>query len=148
VTTIAEIADVVDRSATDPAFRQQLLSAPAAALQAAGVDVPAGSEVRVLENTDGVRHLVLPRRPPGFEDDEAARSGSAAGAATSPAETLYAHARLVVDSWSDGALRARLLSDPAAVLAERGITVPGVALRAVDAADGVLYLALPPAASR
>jgi hypothetical protein len=147
VTTIAQLAEVVDRSATDPAFRQQLLSTPGATLQAVGVDVPLGSEVRVVENTDGLRHLILPKRPPGFQDDEATPSSSATGAA-SAAETLYAHARLVIDSWSDGGLRARLLGDPAAVLAERGITIPGVELRAIEPTDGVLYLALPPATSR
>jgi len=145
MTTIAQVAAVVDRASNDPAFRQRLLSAPAATLQGAGIDVPEGSEVRVLENTDGLRHFVLPGRPYGFVDDEPTRPGSA----ISMADTLYAHARLAIDTWSDGGLKARLLKDPSAVLAEHGITVPSATqLRVVEATDRVLYLTLPPAASR
>ena len=145
MTTIADVAQVVNRAAADPAFRQRLLSAPAATLLEAGIDVPAGTEVRVLENTDRLRHMVLPEKPEGFVDDEA---GTTPGAPTSDVETLHAHARLVIDSWSDAGLKARLLSDPAAVLAERGIALPdGVGLRVVEASDGTLYLVLPPSSS-
>jgi hypothetical protein len=149
VTTISQVAEVVDRAATDPAFRQELLSAPAATLRAAGIAIPEGSEVRVVENTAGLRHLVLPGKPEGFEHEEAPPSGSAPGAAASTAEKLHEHARLVVDTWSDGDLRARLLNDPRAVLAERGIAPPdAVELRVVETTDRVVYLALPPAVSR
>ena len=146
MTAIAEVAGIVDRAAADAAFRQELLRAPVATLQGEGIDVPAGSEVRVLENTAGLRHLVLPARPDGFEDDEP--PGAASGGARSPAEALHAHARLVIDSWSDGDLRARLLADPASVMAERGIALPGdvAELRVVEPDDRILYLVIPPAA--
>ena len=148
MTTISQVADVVDRATTDPAFRRRLLDEPADTLRTAGVEVDEGSEVRVVENTDRLRHLVLPGKPDGFEDDEPG-SRVTAGTTDSAAERLYAHARLVIDTWSDGELRARLLSDPAAVLAERGITVePGTELRVVEATDRIHYLVLPPAASR
>ncbi len=143
MTTISQVAEVVDRAASDPAFRQRLLSAPAVTLQDAGIDVPEGSEVRVLENSDRLRHMILPQKPEGFEDDEA---GSTPSAPATDAEKLHAHARLVIDSWSDAGLRARLLGDPATVLAERGITLPaGTEVRVVEAGDRVLYLTLPPA---
>ena len=146
MTTISDVAEVVDRAATDPAFRQRLLSAPAATLQEAGIDVPAGSEVQVLENTDRLRHFVLPGKPEGFEDDEA---GSMPGAPTSDAEKLHAQARLVIDTWSDADLKARLLGDPVTVMAERGITLPaGTELRVVEASDRILYLVLPPLSGR
>ena len=148
MTTISQVAGIVDRAATDPAFRQRLLSAPAAALQEAGIDVPEGSEVRVVENTEGLRHVVLPAKPDGFEDDEPGARASA-GPDASAAEKLYAHARLVIDSWDDAGLKARLMSDPAAVMAERGIAVePGTELRVVEATDRIHYLVLPPAANR
>ncbi len=149
MTTIAQVAEVVDRAVTDPAFRQQLLSAPAATLRSAGIEVPAGLEVRVVENTHGLSYLVLPTRPEGFSGDELKQPGPPSGAASSTAEKLHAHARLVVDTWSDGNLKARLLKDPAAVLAERGIPMPAATeLRVVEASDRVVYLTLPPAVSR
>lgn len=146
MTTIAQVAEVVDRASFDPAFRRQLLGAPAATLQGAGIEVPDGLEVRVVENTDRVRHIVLPRQPEGvsFDEDAATPAGG-----DSTEEKVHAHAHLVVDTWKDADLRARFLENPAAVLAERGVTVPDAAeLRVLQADDRVVYLTLPPLASR
>jgi len=58
------------------------------------------------------------------------------------------YGQLVARAWGDAAFKARLLAEPAAVLAEHGIPVPpGVEVRAVENTDRVLYLALPPAPS-
>jgi hypothetical protein len=149
VTSIAQVAEVVGRAVTQPAFRQQLLSAPAATLRSAGIEVPATLEVRVIENTHSMRYLVLPSRPEGLSGIEPGQPSPPSGAASSTAEKLSAHARLVVDTWSDAKLKARLLKDPAAVLAERGISMPpATELRVVEATDSLVYLALPPATSR
>jgi len=149
VTTIAQVAEVVGRAVTDLAFRKQVLSAPAATLRSAGIEVPATLEVRVIENTQHLRYLVLPSKPEGFSGIEPGQPSPPSGAATSMEEKLSSHARLVVDTWSDAQLKARLLKDPAAVLAERGIAMPpATELRVVEATDSIVYLALPPAASR
>jgi hypothetical protein len=47
----------------DPAFRQRLLADPAAVLKENGVPVPPGVQVQVVENTDKLVHLILPRPP-------------------------------------------------------------------------------------
>lgn len=149
MTTIAQVADVVDRATFDPAFRAQLLSAPARTLQDAGIPVPEGLEVRVVENTAEVKHLVVPRKPEGFSEDGPGRDASTSAATDSVAGRMDAHARLVVDTWSDAGLRTRLLANPAAVLAERGVTVPGpAALRVLEPDGGVVYLTIPPLADR
>ena len=54
---------LVARVWSDPAFKAQLLTDPTATLVAAGVPVPPGMAVRVVENTHDVRHFVLPARP-------------------------------------------------------------------------------------
>ena len=51
---------LVQRAVKDPALRRQLLAAPRQVLVEAGVELPEGLEVEVLENTDTVVHLVLP----------------------------------------------------------------------------------------
>ena len=51
---------LVQRAVDDPAQRRQLLAAPRQVLVEAGVELPEGLEVEVLENTDTVVHLVLP----------------------------------------------------------------------------------------
>lgn len=141
-TTIEQVARVADRAASDSAFRQRLLSDPAATLRSEGVDVGEGTTVRVLENTGTLRHLVLRPRPAGASDADLAALPAGGG----EAQPLAAHARLLADTWVDAGLRARVLGDPAAVLAERGIAVPaGVTVRAVDAASEEVYLVLAPA---
>lgn len=145
MTTIEEVARVVDRAVTDPGFRQRLTSAPADTLRGERIDVPAGMEVRILENTETLRHFILRPRPAELSDADLAAIPAGSGGETEP---LAAHARLVADSWRDAGLRGRLIADPAAVMAERGIPVPaGVGIRVVDASDGALYLPIPPASA-
>ena len=57
---IAAYAKVVKQAWSDPAFKARLMENPQASLAAAGVPVPAGVTVKVLEDTDEVVHLVLP----------------------------------------------------------------------------------------
>jgi len=50
----------------------------------------------------------------------------------------------VADAWADEALKERLLSDPAAVLKERGITTPpNVQIKTIEDTADVMHLVLP-----
>jgi hypothetical protein len=52
--------------------------------------------------------------------------------------------QLVARAWSDPALKAKLLADPAGVLKANGLTVPkGVTVRVVENTDKALNLVLP-----
>jgi hypothetical protein len=117
----------------DPAFKQRLLASPTAVLQERGITVPAGREVRVVENTDRVAYFPLPARP-------------LAGDLT--AEQLAPGGREIVAilrrATEDPAFRQRLVADPAAVLREQGLPLPaGLELRVLEATDQVSYLVLP-----
>lgn len=73
---------IIARAWSDDGFRQKLLSNPAATLKAEGVDLPAGREVRIMEDTDKLLHLVLPARPGDLSDadlENVAGGRSAAG---------------------------------------------------------------------
>ena len=54
---------VVARAWQDEAFKQRLLADTDGALAEMGVEVPAGQEVRVVEDTERVTHLVIPPSP-------------------------------------------------------------------------------------
>ena len=54
---------VVAQAWSDEAFKRRLLAQPNAVLRERGIEVPAGVEVRVVENTGTLAHLVLPPRP-------------------------------------------------------------------------------------
>lgn len=62
---------VIARAWREPAFRAKLIADPRATLTEAGVVIPAGVTVKVLEDTATHRHFVLPPEPTGHLSDEA-----------------------------------------------------------------------------
>ena len=77
-------ADVFARTMTDPEFKAQFIADPAAVLSAAGVEVPEGLTIKVVENSSTTFHVVLPD-PEAVSDEllAAASGGSTAGTASS-----------------------------------------------------------------
>jgi hypothetical protein len=63
---------IVSKALQDEAFKQQLIADPDATLAHAGVTVPEGISVRVVEDTASVRHLVLPAVPQSLTEAELA----------------------------------------------------------------------------
>ncbi len=62
---------IIQRSLEDDAFRQRLLEDPKAAIeQELGTRLPAGVEIRAVEETPDTVHLVLPGRPTDVEPGE------------------------------------------------------------------------------
>jgi hypothetical protein len=55
----------------DENLKQRLISDPASVLQEYGLEVPEGFELKVVEDTDQVRHLVIPASPADdlFDED-------------------------------------------------------------------------------
>jgi hypothetical protein len=56
-------AQVVAKAWSDGKFKERLLQDPPSALREFGIDVPAGAEIRVVENTEKVRYITLPAKP-------------------------------------------------------------------------------------
>lgn len=68
-------AEIISRAWTDEDFRGKLAANPAAALAEAGIPVPAGKTIRIVEEEPGVLTLILPAAPALSEeasDDELA----------------------------------------------------------------------------
>lgn len=61
--TQQKIDQVVARYWSDPAFKAQMQSDPAAALTEAGLNVPAGLKVKVHEASDDTYHIIIPQKP-------------------------------------------------------------------------------------
>jgi hypothetical protein len=64
---------LVQRATEDTALRQRLLQAPKQVMAEAGVTLPEGLEVEIVENTDKVIHLVLPPLVEARETEGGAR---------------------------------------------------------------------------
>ena len=89
----AAYGKVVAKAWRDPAFKAKLIADPQAVLREAGMAVPAGATVKVVENTGTHLHFVLPPKPTGQLSDEALDE-VAGGAGPMPGKTGY---------WSGGA---------------------------------------------
>ena len=76
-------ADVFARTLTDPEFKAQFIADPAAVLSAAGVEVPEGLTIKVVENSSSTFHVVLP--DPEAVSDELLAAASGGSTASSVA---------------------------------------------------------------
>lgn len=54
------LSDIISRTCLDRSFREEFLRNPAVALRAAGIQVPEGISINVIENTDDDIYVVLP----------------------------------------------------------------------------------------
>ena len=146
--TINQLAPLIARATTDPAFRSSLLSAPAATLASAGAAIPAGASLRVVENGATPGYLIVPATPSEIPDDVQQQLKSLAASTAAPTSPLDAYAKLIIDAWQDGQLMSALLSNPAAALAQAGIALPaGVSVHSLEATDSQLYMTVPASAS-
>ncbi len=56
-------AKVVAKAWADETYKKKLISDPVAVLKAEGIEVPQGAQLKVMEDTAALRHLVLPAMP-------------------------------------------------------------------------------------
>jgi len=75
----ATYGKIVARAWRDPAFKAKLIANPEAVLKEAGMTVPGGITVKVVENTDTHSHFVLPLKPTGQLSDEALDEAAGGG---------------------------------------------------------------------
>jgi len=54
------LGKVIAKALQDEAFKQQLITDPAAVLKVEDIEIPAGLTVKVVADTESVRHIVLP----------------------------------------------------------------------------------------
>jgi hypothetical protein len=79
--------EMVSKAWRDEAFKNRLLSDPTAVLKEHGLELPPGVQIRVVEDTEKVIHLPLPRKPATeAEISEEALEQVAGGAAPSADE--------------------------------------------------------------
>ena len=77
----AAYGKVVAKAWRDPSFKAKLIADPKSILKQAGVSIPTGVTVKVVEDTGTHFHIVLPAKPAGALSDEAL--DKAAGGAAS-----------------------------------------------------------------
>jgi hypothetical protein len=74
-----QFSQLVARAWADDAFKRRLLDEPKAVLAEAGIEIPEGVQVRVMEDTNNIQHLVLPAGPTEGEMSEEQLAAVGAG---------------------------------------------------------------------
>ena len=59
-----QMGQIVAKAWSDPAYKARLLADATSVLKEEGIDYGSGVEVKIVENTDSIRYITLPR-PPG-----------------------------------------------------------------------------------
>lgn len=61
---------IIAKAWSDPAFKQRLIKEPQIVLKENGIEVPAGMEYKITENTEKTVYLNLPAKPEGMEGED------------------------------------------------------------------------------
>ncbi len=61
---------IIARCWEDEEFKKRLIADPVKILDAEGVDVPDGISIRVVEDSEQVRTLIIPPAPSHLDDDQ------------------------------------------------------------------------------
>ena len=88
--TLKKWSRLVAQAWADEKLKQQLVDNPTRVLQEHEIEVPAGVEIRVVENTDKVSYLMLPPKPAG--DVAELTSGQLSGVAGGFCCSIYSNA--------------------------------------------------------
>ena len=78
---------IIAKAWSEPLFKQRLLENPKSVSEEYGIPVPEGLELRVVENTPGVIHIVLPSKPAGDLLTDEQLEAIAGGIASTPEAT-------------------------------------------------------------
>jgi hypothetical protein len=69
------IGKVIAQAWRDEDFRDKLLATPAKVLREAGLELPKGARIKVVRDTRTLKHIVLPVKPSGMDEDEQEEEG-------------------------------------------------------------------------
>lgn len=85
------IAKIIQRCWEDDAFKARFIAQPNAILKEEGVDVPAGLEIKVVQNTENVQYLAIPAKATGQLTDNALDGvvGGAGGTFTTTSKITF-----------------------------------------------------------
>ena len=65
-----KLQEVIAKSWSDPAFKQQLIDSPTDVLKQQGIDLPEGKEIKVLVDDEHTQNLVIPQKPDQLSDED------------------------------------------------------------------------------
>jgi Nitrile hydratase, alpha chain len=132
-----QLSDAIAQSLHDPAFRIQLLAHSRQALSSLGIEIPPQQQVTVLESTSTQTFLILPIMTD--REIEHLQAG-----VSSQRSMRSVRSRIILKTWQDPDYKARLCTDPKAVLIAEGVKIPDLAtVKVLENSSEYLYLVIP-----
>ncbi len=138
-------AKVVAKCWQDETFKRQVITNPNRALEEQGLKIPTGVRYKVIEEKGQERHtyIALPKKPRSADLNRHLKelnvdSGSSFGKIWS---------KVIAKSWQEEGFRARVIAEPAKVLAEAGYTFdPATKFKVIEEEsieEHAIHLSLP-----
>jgi hypothetical protein len=69
------IGKVIAQAWRQEDFKERLLASPAKVLREAGLELPKGARIKVIRDTRTLKHIVLPVKPSGMDQDDEEEGG-------------------------------------------------------------------------
>ncbi|HUJ00305.1 MAG TPA: NHLP leader peptide family RiPP precursor [Usitatibacter sp.] len=109
---MATVQEALQKIWNDPQFKKKLFANPKPVLAQLGMNVPAGQDVQIWENTPHEMNFVLPNKadmPANYD----------------PETTNAVVGKVIKKAWKDPSFKAKLMSDPKSAVADAaGIELP------------------------
>jgi hypothetical protein len=64
---------IIAKALKDESFKKKLIADPAGTLKSEGVEIPEGKTLKLVEDTESVRHIVVPALSGELSDEEIAQ---------------------------------------------------------------------------
>lgn len=132
-----QLSDAIAQAVKNPAFRAQLIDRPKQTLASIDIQIPPEREVTVVESTPGQTFLVIPIMTE--REVEILQAGLNSGRANRANRS-----RLLLEAGRNPDYKARLITDPKAILIDEGFPIPdNVTVKILENSSEHLHLVIP-----
>ena len=139
-----KMVEIIAKAWGDDVFKQRLLKEPMLVLNEEGMDIQQDLELRTVENTDKLIHIILPPKPEQEVNGDALKALLSSPEQEETFKQIDRMFQIFSKAWDDPAYKQRLLADATVVLKEGDVDVlQGAEVRAVENTAKVCHIVMP-----
>lgn len=143
-------AQVIAKAWQSEKYKEQFLKNPDAVMKEAGLKIPEGKHIKVVENTESIFYFLLPKKPDKKENEMSAENLTDKMMHNMMKVSLsldiqpQLFAKMTDKAWHSKNYKEQLLKNPDAVLKESGIQMPeGIHFKVVEDTESIFHFILP-----
>ena len=127
--------DLIILAWKDPKLKEKLFKNPKEVCTAHGIKLPKGQEVKILENSKEIFHLVLPKAPEGLSKEDLLKVG---------VEGYPPHwGKIIGKAWTDPKFKEELFKNPKEVCKKNGLNINQEKVHIIDEEKETYYMVFP-----